>query len=184
MPLLNVGLTGGIAAGKTTVLRMLSECGLSTLSADEVAREVLEEPAMQEAVGRELRVRLPLDRKELGTIVANDPTKRRRLNALLHEEVFARIVESGADVVEVPLLVEACLQSSFRQVWVASCGPQEQLRRLTARLGDAGKAVLSLDSQLRSEVKEAFADVTVRTDGPLDAVQKEVVELARKLQSS
>jgi dephospho-CoA kinase len=183
MALMAAALTGGVAEGKTTVLRMLSEFGLLTASADEMAREALASPETQAEVAALFGIRAPLDRSQLRTIVANDPDKRRSLNSVLHPEVFARMVESGADVIEVPLLLEACLQSSFERVWVATCGPEEQLRRLTERLGAPGRAREMVGLQLPTEVKLAFADRTIRTDRPLDAVQQAAGELARSLGS-
>jgi dephospho-CoA kinase len=105
------------------------------------------------------------------------------MNEVLHPEVFARLVELGADVVEVPLLIETCLQSSFRQVWVATCGPAEQRRRLLERHGDEGLVARLLSTQLPSVVKSAFADRTLRTDRPLASVQEEVAVIARELAS-
>ncbi len=183
MAVLTAALTGGVAEGKTTVLRMLSEFGLSTASADDVAREVLEDPVVQSQIEAALGLGSPLDRDELRTIVADDPEKRRRLNELVHPEVFSRLVESRADVVEVPLLIETCLQAAFSRIWVVTCNPEERLRRLVQRLGDPGRAQRLVASQLATEVKSAFADRTIRTDQPLDCVQREVEELARSLVS-
>lgn len=183
MAVMRVALTGGVAEGKTTVLRMLSEFGLSTASADEVAREALDDPLVQEELGEAVGLAAPFDRDALMTIVRNEPDKRRAMNEVLHPEVFSRLVETGADVVEVPLLLEACVQSAFSRIWVATCGSEEQLRRLTARLGSEGAAMSLLAAQLPSLAKQAFADRVVRTDRPLASVQKEAEGLARSLVS-
>ena len=183
MALMRAALTGGIAEGKTTVLRMLSEFGLSTASADEIAREVLEDPLVQDELADAIGLPSSFDRRELMTIVRNEPDKRRAMNEVLHPEVFSRMVESGADVVEVPLLFEACIQSAFGRIWVVTCGREEQLRRLTERLGDRSNAEELMSTQLPSSVKQAFADQVVRTDRPLDSVQREVEGLARSLVS-
>ncbi len=183
MALLSAALTGGVAEGKTTVLRMLSEFGLSTASADEIASEVLSDPAVQAEVSSALEMRTPFDRDSLISIVANQPEKRRALNEILHPEVFSRLVETSADVVEVPLLLETCIQAAFSRIWVVVCAPEERLRRLTERLGDRERAERLAASQLASEVKLAFADRTIRTDRPLDSVQRDVEELARSLVS-
>lgn len=183
MAVMRVALTGGIAEGKTTVLRMLSEFGLSTASADDVAREALDDPLVQQELVEAVGLAAPFDRKALMTIVRNEPDKRRAMNEVLHPEVFSRLVEIGADVIEVPLLLEACVQSAFSRVWVASCGSEEQLRRLTARLGSASEAAALMSAQLSSQVKQAFADRVVRTDRPLASVQKEAESLARALVS-
>ncbi|MEX2243199.1 MAG: dephospho-CoA kinase [Fimbriimonadaceae bacterium] len=184
MALLKAALTGGVAEGKTTVLRMLSEAGLRTGSADEVAREVFEDPLTQSLIAERFGLPGPLDRARMRALITADPDKRRALNEVVHPEILARLVEGGADVIEVPLLVETCLQSSFRRVWVVTCGRQEQLRRLTERLGDDQRARALVSSQLSTEVKCAFADRIVRTDRPLGDVYREAEELARSLASN
>jgi dephospho-CoA kinase len=179
MALLKVALTGGIAEGKTTLLRMLSEQGLKTASADEVARGVLEDPVIQSEIGQRLGIRGPIDREELRRTIEEDPGKRRSLNEVMHAEILARLISQDADVVEVPLLIETCLQSLFQRVWVVTCGRVEQSRRLTERLGDPEQAERLVGTQLPTLVKCAFADRVVRTDVPLSSVQSEAVELAR-----
>jgi dephospho-CoA kinase len=179
MALLKVALTGGVAEGKTTVLRMLSEQGLKTLSADDVARDVLADPVVQSEIGQRLGIGVPIDRDELRSAVQSDPEKRRLLNEATHPEILARLISEDADVVEVPLLIETCIQSLFERVWVVTCGPEEQGRRLVARLGDDAQAQRLMGSQLPTQVKLAFADRIVRTDRALASVQVAVVELAR-----
>ena len=179
MALLQIALTGGIAEGKTTVLRTLSEFGVRTASADEIAREVLDDPAVSGKVAQRMGLSEPLDREKLGRAIAANPAKRRALNSILHPEILARMIEARAVVIEVPLLVETCLQGAFRRTWVVTCGPEEQLRRLTDRLGDEGEALRMLALQLPTRVKCAFADRIIRTDRPLDSVVSDVRELAR-----
>ncbi|MCH8979965.1 MAG: dephospho-CoA kinase [Armatimonadetes bacterium] len=179
MAILQIALTGGIAEGKTTVLRALSEFGVRTASADEIAREVLEDPAVSALVAQSVGLAEPLDRDELGRAIAADPAKRRALNSILHPEILARMIEARADVIEVPLLVETCLQGAFRRTWVVTCGHEEQLKRLTRRFGDEGQALRTLALQLPTKVKCAFADRIIRTDRPIDSVVSDVRELAR-----
>ena len=183
MAVLNVALTGGIAEGKTTVLRMFSELGLSTVSADEVARGVLEDAEVQGRVRERLGLSGAMDRGKILEAIAADPAKRRSLNEIMHPEVLARLVLEQADVVEVPLLVETCLHTAFRRVWVVTCGAEEQLRRLIERTGDEGTALRLLSTQLPTAVKRAFADRTIRTDRPPRDVYKDAEELARSLVS-
>lgn len=179
MALLKVALTGGVAEGKTTVLRFLSEEGLSTASADEIGREVFDEPVVQAEIGERLGLTGKVDRNKVRTAIASDPAKRRVLNEVMHPEILARLISQDADVVEVPLLVETCIQSLFQRVWVVTCGPVEQERRLVERLGDVAEARRMMGTQLPTVVKCAFADQTIRTDQPLASVQKAAGELAR-----
>lgn len=178
MPILPIALTGGLAEGKTTVLRALSEYGLNTASADVIARELLNDTEVQDEVVGRLGLETPLDRGELARVIASNPAKRRDLNSFLHPEIFCRMVESGADVIEVPLLLEACLQGSFKRTWVVTCGQEEQLKRLSERLGSVDDARSRIATQLPTEVKCAFADRIIRTDRPLASVLKDVRELA------
>ena len=180
MALLQIALTGGIAEGKTTVLNTLAECGVRTAAADEIAREVLDDPAFSAAVAQRMGLAEPLDRKELGRAIVANPAKRRALNSILHPEILARMIEARADVIEVPLVVETCLQGAFSRTWVVTCGPEEQLRRLSDRLGDEGEALRTLALQLPTKVKCAFADRIIRTDRPISSVVSDVRELARR----
>lgn len=178
MSVIPVGLTGGVAEGKTTVLRVLAEQGLRTASADDYAREVLDDPMFWEMASDRLRLNGPLDRRALARLIANDPVKRRTLNDLMHPEVLTRIIEDAPQVVEVPLLIETCLQSLFKRVWVVTCSPEEQSRRLAERYKDPALARQILGTQLSFNVKRCFADKIIRTDGPLSSVVKSVQEIA------
>ena len=177
--LLPLAVTGGVAEGKTTVVGYLRELGLNCLSADDVARSVWDKPDVQATLASTLGARLPLDRAAVLREVAEDPAKRREVNRILHPEILNRLMSSGAQVVEIPLLVESCLQGLFRRVWVVTCGAEEQLSRLSARLGDEALARQLIDTQLASEVKCVFADEIVRTNQPPFTVHSEVVSLAR-----
>jgi dephospho-CoA kinase len=122
---------------------------------------------------------VPVDRSAALRRVAEDASVRREMNRILHPEILDRLVTSGAQVFEVPLLIESCLQGLFRRVWVVTCGADEQFRRLEARLGDQVLAARVIGSQLPSEVKCSFADHIVRTNQPPFSVHSEVVSLAR-----
>ncbi len=180
MGVIPIGLTGGVAEGKTTVLRILSEMGFRTVSADDVAREVLDDPIVWDLVAERLDLPGSPDRQELRQIIAHDPNKRRVLNSLVHPEVLTRILEARPDAVEIPLLIETCIQSLFKRVWLVTCGLDEQRRRLESRLGDPELASSLIQSQLPFETKRCFADQVIRTDHPLQSVVKSVKEIGRQ----
>lgn len=178
-----LAITGGIAEGKSTVLAMLAERGWPTLSADEVARSVLDIDEVRAQVAHELDLDAAFTRSQVLARVVADHGARRRLNSVLHGEVWDRILDSGARAVEMPLLVEACLVGRFSRIWCVTCGEAEQRRRLVERLGDARQAALLLATQLPTEVKSAFADAIVRTDRPMPDVQSCVMALADRLEA-
>ena len=170
---MRVAITGGIAEGKSTVLGYLREAGYPVLSADEIARTIFETEEIQnfllEALGT-------VDRTAVRTRLAHDPKFRRKLNGEMHPPVMKKIRESGAEIVEIPLLVETVLYPQFESVWVVTCGPEEQRRRLLARVRDEAIADAMLSTQLCSAVKIPFADRIVRTILDEDSVKRYVLE--------
>lgn len=170
---MRLAVTGGIAEGKSTVVGYLRDAGYSTASADEAAREVFGSPDVQAFVSDRLGSSDPARVREA---VASDASFRRSFNRLTHPKILAKLDDLEADVVEVPLLIEACLQQRFDRVWVVTCGPQEQLRRLVERLGDVPSAESLLATQLPSRVKIPFADCIVRTNLPEETVRGYVLD--------
>ncbi len=176
---MRVAVTGGIAEGKSTVVSYAASLGVETASADLFAAEVFADPSVQERLAHALGLPLPLDRAAVRTRLA-DPEMRRRLNAVTHPGILKRMAECPAPIVEVPLLLEGCLQGLFGRVWVVTCGPEEQLRRLTQRMGNHASALELVRTQLPIAVKCAFADHVFRTDMPEETVFHDVrAELRR-----
>ena len=169
MKIARIGLTGGVAEGKSTVLGYLRQAGLRTASADAEAREVFigHERELAELLQRPL----PLDRAEMRTRMTADKDLRRSINRLMHRLVVERLAGLRADVVEVPLLIETCMMSLFDEIWVVTCGPEEQLKRLAARLGSADEARRLIATQLPTRVKCVFANEVIRTDQSAADVQ-------------
>ena len=170
---MRLAVTGGIAEGKSTVVGYLRDAGYSTASADAVAREVFGTSEVQSWIVERLGSSEPARVREA---VASDASFRRSLNRLTHPRILHKLDRLRADVVEVPLLIEACLQSRFDRVWVVTCGPEEQLRRLAERLGGVPSAESLLATQLASRVKIPFADCIVRTNLPEETVRGYVLD--------
>jgi dephospho-CoA kinase len=168
---MRIAVTGGIAEGKSTVMRYLRELGQETASADEIARQVFQLPEVQAEIAEAVGLLLPLDPTAVRERISSSPDARRQVNAVTHPRILARIEGCPATWVEVPLLFEACLQGRFDRIWVATCGADEQLRRLRERLGDEDGARRLIATQLPTEVKLAFADEIVRTIGSEPAVK-------------
>lgn len=179
-----IGLTGGIASGKSTVARRLVEHGAIHLDADQLARRVVE-PGSEalHAIVREfgdgvLNHDGMLDRKKLGEIVFHDEGARARLNAIVHpavRELSARLIakaeqeDPGAVVVyDVPLLVEAQVDHPFDLIVVTSAPKRTQVRRLVEERGlDPIQAEARVDAQVDDADRRAVADVVIDTGGSL-----------------
>jgi dephospho-CoA kinase len=178
-----IAVTGGIAEGKSTVLGYLKELGFSVGSADAVAKEVLEHPEVQQALAKALDLPRPVTALALRDRVWGDDEARRTLNSVTHPRIVKAIEAIDAEFLEVPLLIETCLHGRFDAVWVVTCGPEEQLERLTKRTQSEAEARLILESQLPSQVKQVFADLTIRTNAAPDSVNRFVTEAARLLRT-
>ncbi len=168
-------ITGGIAEGKSTVLGFLATAGYRVASADEVAREVFQHIDIQE----ELRLRLGVtDRNALRERLGLDPEARRILNHVMHAPVWEALSRTGAEVVEIPLLIETVLHPRCAGVWVVTCGEAEQYRRLMGRLGDEVLVRRLLQTQLSTRVKAMFADRIIESNLPEPQVRREVLDAA------
>jgi dephospho-CoA kinase len=174
-----VAITGGVAEGKSTVLGYLRELGFATAQSDDIAHGVLDLPEVQSELSESLGLPLPITPEQLREVVWHYPAARRALNRATHRHVLARLRESPAQFIEVPLLLEACLQAEFARVWVVTCGPEEQRKRMLARTSDAEQVDAILASQLPTAVKTAFADVVVRTNLDPATVQRFVANAVR-----
>ncbi len=177
-PLL-IGLTGGIASGKSAVADLLAAEGAVVIDADLLAREVVAPgtpglAAVAERFGAGvLAGDGSLDRAALGRLVFADPDARRDLEALIHPQVRARADELtaaapvGAVVVQViPLLVETGQQGAFDLVVVVDAAPAVQVDRIRARDGlDEAAAHSRIRAQASREARLAAADWVIRNDG-------------------
>jgi dephospho-CoA kinase len=194
---LRVGLTGGIACGKSEVLRRVAAAGLPTLDLDRVAHELMERgrPAYHDVVAvfgpGILAKDGSIDRRALGDIVFRDPEARERLNRLVHPRVReeeARRLRSlssgppGVLVTDAALLVEAGMHLRFDRLVVVHCRPEQQVTRLRGRDGlseeDARRRVAA---QMPIEWKRRFAHFGVDASLDLAATRAAADELARGL---
>lgn len=194
-----IGLTGGIACGKSTVAAILRELGAPVIDADELARRVVEpgSPGFAEVVQRFGREVVgpdgALDRKKLGAIVFADPEARRDLNAITHPRIAAasqaemvQLAAAGAAIViyEAALLVENKIHLGLQGLIVVAAPPEVQLARLIARdrLSEA-EAAARIASQLPLADKLAVADWVVDNGGDVDDTRRQVVELWTRIQA-
>ncbi len=188
-----VGLTGGIACGKSTVARMFGEHGIPVVDADRLAREVVAPgtvglAAVVDAFGPEYL--LPdgsLDREKLGALVFDDEAARRKLNAIVHPQIQRASVAALARLQGNPspyllydaaLLVENGLHRMFPALVVVRADRTTQLARLQARDHLNPQAALArIDAQLPMNAKVAVADYVIDNDGPLEATLAQVNEV-------
>lgn len=192
-----IGLTGGIASGKSTVAQILQQMGLPVINLDLLSREILQvgTPAYREvlaAFGQ--AIVLPsgeIDRKALGTIVFGDTERRKRLEGITHphirqlmEERIAGLEQTGERVVvvEVPLLIEKRMMDQFDQVWLVYVDEPTQLTRLKARdLLDESGALARLHAQMPLAEKRAYADYVIENTGNVEALREKLTAIWREV---
>ena len=194
--MLRVGLTGGIACGKTVVRKLLADRGAFTIDADEIAHRLLAaetELARQitQAFGTDvLAADGSVDRKKLGAIVFSDSSARLKLNELVHPRVIAeerRLLDAAerkgveVAVVDAALMIEAGTYRDYRRLVVVHCPRALQLERLMARGLSGDEAARRIDSQLPVEEKLRYADYLVDTSGNLKDTERQVGETWEKL---
>ena len=175
-----IAVTGGIAEGKSTVLGYLRDMGYRTASGDELARSVFNSDQVQDGLRRLLEVQGAVTAADLREHLWENATLRRAVNSLMHPLILKAIEAVEADAIEVPLLIETCLQHRFRRTWVVTCGAEEQRKRLVERFGSSTDVEAILQSQLPTEVKCAFADVVVRTNRPPEDVIRFIKAVGRR----
>jgi dephospho-CoA kinase len=187
-----VGLTGGIACGKTTVANLFAALGVPIVDTDLLAREVVAPgsallPRIAEHFGPEvLAADGSLDRRALRARVFSDPDERRWLEALTHPAIRALTDERSAaapgpySIVAIPLLVETQGAARFSRVLVVDCEPELQIARLQARDGVTRDAALRmLAAQVPRAARLAAAHDVIRNDGDLAALRDQVEKLHR-----
>lgn len=158
-----IAVSGGIAEGKSTVLRDLADCGLSTLNVDEIVDRMWQDPVFVSLVSADPKLRGARNKAEAREAITESEEARLAMNRLTHREVAMRMMAADVDAIEVPLLIEACLYDRFEEVWIVTCGIEEQRRRLVDRVGE-NQAEQLLRLQLPTRAKLPFADIIVRTD--------------------
>ncbi len=185
-----IGLTGGIATGKTTVSDYLAASyGLPVLDADQLARSAVEPgspllPAIAQRFGADvIGTDGSLDRPRLGEIVFQQPAERQWLEAQIHPIVRAQLLagiaahqgRSNSIVLAIPLLFEAQMTDLVTEIWVVSCEPTQQLHRLMARNHlTVDQAQARINSQWPLAQKVARADVVLHNQGTLPELFQQV----------
>jgi dephospho-CoA kinase len=195
--MLRLGLTGGIASGKSAVAGMLREMGFNVLDADGLGHTLIAAGTPgYGAIVREFGTSVTgadgqIDRKKLGAVVFQDRAKLERLNGILHPRVEQEMVrqfgewEKGgvrdAVFVEAALLVEAGYQKNLDGLVVAWCRPEQQVERLLARGMSEVEARRRIAAQMPAVEKLQYATEKIDCSGSLEETRRQVGELATKL---
>jgi dephospho-CoA kinase len=196
--MLRVGLTGGIATGKTTVGKMFVELGCHLIDSDGITHQLFEPgQAVNAAVVQVFGERVlgedgGINRKVLGEIVFSDPAARSKLNALVHPAVIQRQQEwlkqieekdpAGIGIVDAALMIESGNYKNYDKVIVVTCTPAVQKRRLRERSGlSEEQAEARIRSQMPMEEKGKYADYVVDNSSDLAETRRQVRDIHSKL---
>jgi dephospho-CoA kinase len=196
--MLNVGLTGGIATGKSTVVRMLLRNGARVIDHDGLVHD-LQEPGQLvwkriiSVFGRDiLDPEDRIDRKKLGALVFDNEERRKTLEGIVHpavleeaqrqrEEIFKED-EQAIVLSDIPLLLEVGLQDRFDLILLVYAPPEVQIRRVMKRNNlSREEALARLRSQMPIDEKLKFADLIIRNDGTMRELEKRVDEVWQEL---
>lgn len=192
-----IGLTGGIASGKSTVSNMLKNLGIRVVDADQISREVVEvgKPAYQQILsvfGDEiLHQDKTINREKLGAIIFGDHSKREQLNKIVHPAVRKEMLNgveeekaknSKAVVLDIPLLFESKLTYMVDKTILVYVDEKTQLKRLMERNGYTEKeAKMRIESQLPLYTKKDLSDEIIDNNGTIEQTEKQLHEILKKL---
>lgn len=195
-----VGLTGGIASGKSTVAKILERLGAAVINADALSREVVEpgKDAWKEIIDAfgagVLQPDQTLDRQKLRTVIFNDSDGRKKLEAIIHPRVRALAEEkirehavAGYSIIvyEVPLLFEGNLHEWLRPVILVACDVDTQRARLQERDRlTQTEAQKHIDAQMSLEEKRRLADYVIENNGSLADLEQQVRAVVEKIQAT
>ena len=196
--MLNVGLTGGIATGKSTVVRMLVKRGARVIDHDGLVH-ALQEPGQPvwkrivETFGRDiLDADERIDRKKLGSLVFENEPRRKVLEGIVHPAVLEeaqrqrdRIGKEDEQAIvlsDIPLLLEVGMQECFDLILLVYAPPEVQILRVMKRNNVSREEALSrLKSQMPIDEKPKFADLVIRNDGTMRELEKRAEEVWQEL---
>ena len=188
-----IGLTGGIASGKSTVSAKLRELGAAVIDADIVAREVVSKGEIAynkivQSFGEDILLSSgQVNRKKLGSIVFADKEKLELLNSITHPKIISRIMDGVSElkaagekviVVDAAILIEMGLYKYVDSVWVVVVDRETQIKRLIERdRFDYMEAENRINSQFTNEVRKKYADVIIDNSRSEEEVGKKLEEL-------
>ena len=191
-----IGLTGGIASGKSTVSKYLAELGAVIIDSDSIAYSVLKkghsayEGVIKKFGSDILDKNEEINRSHLGSIIFNDSAKRRELEKITHPHIISKILKKMEDfqkkdriiILDAPLLFEVNLDRIVDQTWVVYVDRETQMKRLLARDHlSPTEAERRIESQLSLEKKRSMADVVIDNMGSIEELKEDVLQKWRDL---
>jgi dephospho-CoA kinase len=199
--MLRVGLTGGIATGKSTVGAMFVELGCHLIESDQITHQLFEPgQAVHAAVVKQFgnRILAPdgtIDRRILGDIVFKDPQVRAKLNGLVHPAIIQRQQEwlqemeaqdpHGIAIVDAALMIEVGTYKNYNKVIVVTCSPEMQRERLRARSPLSAEEIESrIRSQMPAEEKIKYADFVIDNSGSIESTRVQVETVYQQLRAA
>ena len=185
---ITIGLTGGIGSGKSTAAKILAELGAPAIDADKVGHEIYQPgaPAYRELIDAFgegiLAPDRTIDRRKLGPIVFADPAALKRLNAIVHPKMFARMGEMVAAmrrggekrpiVIEAAILIEANWQPLFDEIWLVTAARERVIERVERDRGlKPEQTEARIRAQLSDEERRKYATSVIRNDGTLEELR-------------
>ncbi len=193
---MDIGLTGGIASGKSTVAEMIRRYDIPIIDADVMARKVVEpgEPALQEIFrlfGDDMKAEDGgLDRKKLGAVIFKDEEKRKVLNRILHPAIRKGMLDQAASlkeqgsahiVFDIPLLFESQLTHMVDQTLLVYVDAKTQLSRLVERDGSTEEEAFDrIQSQMPIEEKKELADDVIDNTGTREETEEQLNNILKK----
>jgi len=199
--MLRVGLTGGIATGKSTVGAMFVELGCHLIESDQITHQLFEPgQAVHAAVVKQFGNRIlaldgTIDRRILGDIVFRDPQARGKLNSLVHPAIIQRQQEwlkemqaqdpHGIAIVDAALMIEVGTYKNYDKVIVVTSSSELQKERLRARSALSDEEIESrIRSQMPNEEKIKYADFVIDNSGAIESTRVQVETVYRQLQET
>jgi len=190
---LRIGLTGGIASGKSSAANAFKQFGIDVISADEIAKDLLKKnsPALKQVVqafGSDiLTVEAELDRIKLRELIFKDEKKRERLNSITHPEIRKEMVRLAQNsispyvILEIPLLIESGLNKLVNKILVITSPENTQIQRIMQRDNCSNEQAISIiNAQTSNQVRLQHADDCIDNSGSITKLNKQVHLLHNK----
>ena len=190
-----LGLTGGIACGKTTISNMFKKVGIEVVDADVVAREVLELPEVlkeiRETYGDIIFENDKLDRKKMRDIIFNNKDNIKKLNSIVHPKVIKvfqdeynkKKLKEDVIVFDIPLLFEVGLEKFCDKILVVYVKEEVQIERIMRRDGSSRElAKKIIDAQMNLGEKIKLADYIIENSGTIDELEKKIKLILSKIE--